>query len=87
VNQVIASLLGRPKEALDALLSELSNNVVLASGFNNAGSMPYLPATGGRLWAAAMMAAGWDGCPDKPAPGFPDDGSWTVKWEGLEKAQ
>jgi len=35
----------------------------------------------------AMMAAGWDGAPaGKPAPGFPDDGNWVVKWEGLKKA-
>jgi hypothetical protein len=33
-----------------------------------------------------MMAAGWDGAPDKNAPGFPSDGSWIVKWEGLKKA-
>jgi len=34
----------------------------------------------------AMMAAGWDGAPDKNAPGFPDDGSWTVRLEGLKPA-
>lgn len=81
-----AARLGRTKEALDALLSEHPNNAVLASGFNPAGSMPYLPATGGLLWATALMAAGWEGGPDKPAPGFPDDGSWVVKWEGLKKS-
>jgi hypothetical protein len=26
------------------------------------------------------------GAPDRPAPGFPDDGSWVVRWEGLNKA-
>jgi len=81
-----AARLGRTREALDALLSEHPNNAVLASGFNPAGSMPYLPATGGLLWATALMAAGWEGGPDKPAPGFPDDGSWGVKWEGLKKS-
>ncbi|MFA5817221.1 MAG: hypothetical protein WC865_16570 [Bacteroidales bacterium] len=35
---------------------------------------------------AAMMAAGWDGAPDKNAPGFPDNGQWVVKWEGLKRA-
>ena len=82
-----AARLGRPKDAVDALLLDVPTNVVLANGFNNAGSTPYLPGTGGILWAGAMMAAGWDGCPDKHAPGFPDDGSWVVKWEGLKKAQ
>jgi hypothetical protein len=82
-----AARLGRPKDAVDALLLEVPTNVVLANGFNNAGSSPYLPGTGGMLWAVAMMAAGWDGGPEKHAPGFPDDGSWVVKWEGLKKAQ
>ena len=41
--------------------------------------------TPGLLTAVAMMAAGWDGCPNTPAPGFPADGSWVVKWEGLKK--
>jgi hypothetical protein len=79
-----AARLGKPKEAVDALLHP--GNKYLANGFCNLGSTPYLPASGGLLWAVAMMAAGWEGCPDKPAPGFPDDGSWTVKWEGLKKA-
>jgi len=34
----------------------------------------------------AMMAAGWDGGPNRPAPGFPGDGSWVVRYEGLRKA-
>jgi hypothetical protein len=37
------------------------------------------------LYAIALMAAGWDGFGGR-APGFPDDGSWVVKWEGLNKA-
>jgi hypothetical protein len=32
------------------------------------------------------MAAGWDGAPKQNAPGFPDDGSWTVRWENLQVA-
>lgn len=33
----------------------------------------------------AYMAAGWDGSHGN-APGFPSDGSWVVKHEGLLKA-
>jgi protein-glucosylgalactosylhydroxylysine glucosidase len=33
-----------------------------------------------------MMAAGWDQGPEGPAPGFPRDGSWTVRAEGLREA-
>jgi hypothetical protein len=45
----------------------------------------YLPGNGGLLTAVAMMAAGWDGGPDVPAPGFPRDGRWTVRSEGLSR--
>jgi hypothetical protein len=31
------------------------------------------------------MAAGWDGAPDRHAPGFPENGQWTVSWENLHK--
>jgi len=31
------------------------------------------------------MSAGGDGAPDVPAPGFPRDASWTVRWEGLRR--
>ena len=82
-----AARLGNPQAALHALLADHPNNVVLANGFNTAGSMPYLPGTGGLLWTAALMATGWDGGPDRHAPGFPNDGNWVVKWEGLRKSQ
>jgi hypothetical protein len=48
---------------------------------------PLSVGNGGVLYAMAMMAVGWDGAPEgNRAPGFPDDGNWVVKWEGLEKA-
>jgi hypothetical protein len=31
-----------------------------------------------------MMCAGWDGSKQN-TPGFPKDGTWKVKWEGLKK--
>ena len=43
----------------------------------------YLPANGAFLSAVALMVAGWDGAP-RPHPGFPDDGSWKIKAEGLK---
>jgi len=43
----------------------------------------YLPANGALLAAVAMMAAGWNGAPDRHAPGFPDDGTWRVRFEQL----
>lgn len=74
---------GFPKMAVDALLYPANQNYYSINGFEKGG--PYFPANGGLLTAVAMMAAGWDGCPNRNAPGFPDDGSWVVKWEGLKK--
>jgi len=41
---------------------------------------------GGLLYAVVMMAAGWDGALNSLALGFPNDGSWVVRWERLKKA-
>lgn len=82
-----AARVGEPQIAVDALLKEAGNkNYYDPRGTNTGGPCPYLPGNGGLLYAVAMMAAGWDGAPDKQAPGFPDDGNWVVRWEGLRKA-
>jgi hypothetical protein len=78
-----AARLGKPKEAVDWLLHPTSLNQYTPNGFCTGW---YLPGNGGLLWAVAMMAAGWDDAPTQPAPGFPDDGSWVVQWEGLRKS-
>jgi len=80
-----AARLGEPEKAVDALFIESRKNRYLANGHNYQSSrLPlYLPGNGGLLTAVAMMAAGWDGCPDRPAPGFPGNGKWSIRWEGL----
>ena len=78
-----AARTGQPQIAVDALLREGPKNSYSVEGINGGW---YLPGNGGLLYAVAMMAAGWDGAPERPAPGFPDDGQWVVKWEGLKKA-
>jgi hypothetical protein len=79
-----AARTGEPQIAVDALLKNSARNQYDQRGVNNGW---YLPGNGGLLYAVAMMAAGWDGAPaDKHAPGFPDDGNWVVRWEGLNKA-
>ena len=82
-----AARVGEPELAVDALFIECVKNRYLPNGHNyQADHLPvYLPGNGGLLSAVAMMAAGWDGCPDRPAPGFPDDGRWHVRWEGLHR--
>ena len=50
-----------------------------AVGACGAGSYPYLPANGGILFAAGIMALGTNG---EDAPGFPKEG-WVVRHEGF----
>ncbi|NQT27075.1 glycoside hydrolase family 65 [candidate division KSB1 bacterium] len=80
-----AARVGKPETAVDALLMDVPKNTYLNNGHNyQTQSLPlYLPGNGGLLTAVAMMAGGWIGAPDTNAPGFPKDGSWKVKFEGL----
>jgi hypothetical protein len=83
-----AARLGEPEKAVDALLLDAPKNHYGINGhvYQRPGLTIYLPGNGGLLYATAMMAAGWDGAPDKPAPGFPDNGQWTVRSESLRRA-
>jgi hypothetical protein len=80
-----AARLGRPEDAVKALLMDAKKNTYLPNGHNYQDErLPiYLPGNGGLLAAAALMAAGWDGAPSNDAPGFPKDGKWKVRSEGL----
>ena len=80
-----AARVGEPRIAVEALLKESARNRFDERGINTGGPCPYLPGNGGLLYAVAMMAAGWDGAA-RHAPGFPDDGRWDVRWEGLKGA-
>jgi len=88
-----AARLGETEMAVDALLIDKPalQNGYLANGHNFQNNSyedrdlsVYLPGNGFTLTAVAMMCAGWDGAPDRNAPGFPDNGRWKVKWEGLQ---
>jgi hypothetical protein len=84
-----AARLGLCHEAVDLLLMHTPKNTYLSNGHNaqaERDDLPlYLPGNGGLLLAAAMMAAGWDNDGGTNAPGFPSDGSFTVRSEGLSK--
>jgi len=45
----------------------------------------YLPVNSSFLAAVALMAAGWGDAPTINAPGFPQDGTWQVNVENLQK--
>lgn len=80
-----ATRLGEPEKAVGALLMEKRTNTYLPNGHNyqDGRLRCYLPGNGGLLTAIALMCAGWDGCEVKN-PGFPKDGTWDVRWEGLK---
>ncbi len=83
-----AARLGEPERAVDALLIDTPKNHYLANGHNyQRDNLPlYLPGNGGLLYAIAMMAGGWDGSAPGGNPGFPTNGQWTVRAEGLRRA-
>lgn len=79
-----AARLGEAENAVSALLMDKRTNTYLPNGHNYQDQRLrcYLPGNGGLLTAIAMMCAGWDGCTERN-PGFPKNGKWDVRWEGL----
>jgi hypothetical protein len=85
-----AARLGKPDTALKALLIDTQKNTWLKNGHNFQTKdrlRVYLPGNGALLTAVAMMCAGWEGCKEPLNPGFPKDGQWDVRWEGLQRMQ
>jgi len=95
-----AARLGRPEVAVEVLMREGPNNRYLPTGHcpqrSDEALRPdappgtprreiavYLPANGAFLSAVALMLAGWDGCTEE-FPGFPKDGTWQIRMEGLK---
>jgi len=80
-----AARLNKPEQAINALLMNVQKNTYLINGHNYQDKRLrlYLPGNGGLLAAVAMMAGGWDGA-GGDAPGFPKNGKWKIKWEGLK---
>jgi hypothetical protein len=82
-----AARLGHPEDAVKMLLHPSPKFGFDEHGFVGGGNpYPYFPSNGGLLYAVAMMTAGWNDDKNVPQPGWPKDGSWMVKWEGLGKA-
>ena len=82
--------MGHPDQAVNSLLCNAEKNTYLKNGhnFQTADRLRlYLPGNGALLTAIAMMCAGWDGCDNPHNPGFPQDGTWNVRWEGLQRMQ
>lgn len=81
-----AARLGDSAKAVDLLTATAHKFGFDAHGLATTWPFPYFPANGGLLTAVAMMAAGWDGSSGQ-APGFPQDGSWKIEYEGFVTMQ
>ena len=81
-----AARLGDPDQAIDFLMTSAPGFQFDERGLATGGPIPYFPANGGLLYAIAMLSAGWDGAPNRHAPGFPNNGKWNVRLEGLSPA-
>jgi hypothetical protein len=82
--------LGEQDVAIDILCGGRGTNRYLPNGLVPRPKEPlncpaYLPVNCSLLSAVAIMAAGWDGADQVNAPGFPQDGDWNVRWEGLRR--
>jgi hypothetical protein len=85
-----AARLGEQQKAVDILCNDMMGARFLKNGHVQRAKEPlgcpaYLPANSAFLAAAALMAGGWDGAPVVNAPGFPQDGSWKIRVENLNK--
>ena len=77
---------GEPKLAVDMLMHPSAGFQFDEHGLATGGPFPYFPSNGALLTAVAMMCGGWDGSSGE-APGFPKDGTWTVRYEGFVPMQ
>lgn len=81
-----AARTGQPALAIDMLMHPSAGFQFDEHGLATGGPFPYSPSNGALLTAVAMMCGGWDGS-EGEAPGFPKDGSWTVRYEGFVPMQ
>lgn len=85
-----AARVGNQRAAVDIVCNDLMGARFLKNGHIQRAKEPlacpaYLPANSSFLAAVALMAGGWDGAPQINAPGFPQDGSWTIRVENINK--
>ena len=81
-----AARTGQPALAIDMLMHPSAGFQFDEHGLATGGPFPYFPSNGALLTAVAMMCGGWDGS-EGEAPGFPKDGSWTVRYGGFVPMQ
>ena len=85
-----AARIGESDKAVNILANDMFGARFLKNGHVQRAKEPlacpaYLPANSAFMAAAGLMAAGWDGAPNINAPGFPQDGNWHIRVEGMNK--
>jgi hypothetical protein len=82
-----ATRLGWSEKGIDFILMEQNKNSYVVSGNNyqrlNDKLPLYLPGNGSLLLSVAMMIAGYGMQEDTVCKGFPQDGSWKVRFEEI----
>ncbi len=83
-----AARLNEPELAVDIITNDDPKARFMVQGYVRRPAEPggcpaYMPVNGSFLSAIALMAGGWEGAPEGPAPGFPKNGKWVVRAEGL----
>jgi hypothetical protein len=80
--------LGEYETAVDIVTNNAPKARFMPQGYVKRPAEPggcpaYMPVNGSFLNAIGLMAGGWDGAPERTAPGFPENGKWIIRAEGL----
>jgi hypothetical protein len=80
--------LGEYETAVDIVTNNAPKARFMPQGYVKRPAEPdgcpaYMPVNSSFLNAIGLMAGGWDGAPKSIAPGFPKNGKWVVRAEGL----
>ncbi|GAB6011940.1 hypothetical protein [Viscerimonas tarda] len=83
-----AARLGENETAVDIVTNAAPKARFMPQGYVRRPAEPdgcpaYMPVNSSFLNAIGLMAGGWDGAPEGAAPGFPKNGKWVVRAEGL----
>ena len=83
-----AARLGEYETAVDIITNNAPKAQFMPQGYVRRPAEPdgcpaYMPVNSSFLSAIGLMVGGWDGAPKGNAPGFPQNGKWVVRSEGL----
>lgn len=87
-----AARLGETERAVKILCNESPQMTFSQTGYvqrpkeiRSLTNPAYFPVNSSLLAAVGLMAGGWEGAPSGAAPGFPKNGKWNVRVEGMNR--